>query len=230
MQSLNLESIRLIGLPIFYNSNFALSVTTGIRLLPIYSFHLGVYLMQFLRLLRVVTILGGLAAFNVIPGTVQAIPSGRSDLSPDPANWPVITPDNAQYLTLLGVYGHGRNTQALWGRDGHTIIVGGDRGLWLYDSRTPDAPPRALDEPDLPVRSMTISHDGRLLAVSAGHESDESDFNEAGIGGSIRIWDLTTGVLQLQVNTTPGALSFSSNDTQLIEHESYYYCCAPLDV
>ncbi len=186
--------------------------------------------MRFDRLLRVVTILGVVAAFNVIPRMAQAKYSGRSALSPDPADWPVITPDNASYLALLGVYGHGRNTQALWGRDGHTIIVGGDRGLWLYDSRTPDAPPRALDEPDLPVRSMTISHDGRLLAVSAGQESDESDFNDAGIGGSIRIWDLATGTLQIQVKTTPGALSFSSNDTQLLENVSYYNCCAELDV
>src|SRR5579864_7112352 len=42
---------------------------------------------------------------------------------------PEITEYNASHLQFLGVYGHGGNSHAVWGRDGHTLIVGGIRGL-----------------------------------------------------------------------------------------------------
>ncbi len=132
----------------------------------------------------------------------------------DPASWPVITADNAKYLTLAGVFGHGNNTQALWAGDGHTIIVGGDRGVWLYDARIPDAPPFALDEPDLPVRSMALSHNGKMLAVAAGYSKDW-----VGVGDSIRIWDLPIQNPQPSrvIATDVGPIWFNMDDAQIAE-------------
>ncbi len=129
----------------------------------------------------------------------------------DPTNWPMIGTENADYLALKGIYGHGNNRQVIWAGDGHTLIVGGDRGVWLYDMRTPQAAPVSLDEPDLPVVSMALSHDGKSLAVSAGERRDGY-----GIGGSIRIWDIATRTLKIRIPAETIPISFSPDDTQII--------------
>ena len=143
----------------------------------------------------------------------------------NPADLPIIDSTNARILSIYGILGHGINMQALWLKDGYTLVVGGMRGIYLYDTRLPNAEPRQLFEPDMPVASMTLSHDGTHLAVSAGVAPDG-----LGIGSSIREWDTRTWaqVLAIQAQTLP--IAFSPDDSRIIGYGVEHSHFPPFDL
>lgn len=103
---------------------------------------------------------------------------------------------------LVEIIGRGRIDTAAWLPDGR-LVVGGARGLWLYEAITANAEPQLIESPAGWIHSAAIN--GNTLAT--GHEN-----------GSVLLWDATTLTVTEQFTALAQPvldLSFSADGTRL---------------
>lgn len=125
-------------------------------------------------------------------------------LQPSPPKYPVITTQNAQQLTQVGLIGRGYVTEVAWSPDGKLLAVSGATGIWLYSANALNLPPRLVAEGNAPIGSITFSPDGSKLAYSSGMH--------------VALWDIISGhrqALPTESTDTVAGFAFSPDGTLL---------------
>ena len=123
-----------------------------------------------------------------------------------------LSPQNAQELTQLQVYGQGRPGEVAWSPDGSRLAVADTVGVWLYDAKDWTAAPKLIatfgwvythwDASWGPL--VEFSPNGELLAFSGG--------------SSIRFWDVQaqTELQSLEQQVYATSIAFSPDGTQFV--------------
>jgi len=93
---------------------------------------------------------------------------------------PIITPQNANQLTLASRLGRGLVNSAAWSPDGAQLYVAGSEGLWQYDTRNWDRPPILIIPHSMEL--IAVSPDGKTIAYS--------------LGTIIELWDMVSRQVQ----------------------------------
>jgi WD40 repeat protein len=93
------------------------------------------------------------------------------------------------------IIGTGVFSKAIWLPDDQTLIVGGARGIWVYDAESLESPPQLIETPW--VEQVVVG--GNTLAV--GHR-----------GGLITLWNITSPLKERDRLEATGTLAAISGD------------------